>query len=70
MATLYTLTRSLAATVVFNNMMAIIGFVLYDLSLPGSDILGLALDGVAIVVAIAIVGVVRKGRTKSAAGAG
>lgn len=53
--TLYVFTRSLAAAIVFNNTMAIIGFVLYDLSLPGSEALGLLLDSIAIIAVLAVV---------------
>lgn len=56
-ATLYVLTRSLIAAVIYNNMMAIIGFLLYNLSLPGSDFLGLAFDGIAIVAVLGILAV-------------
>ncbi len=53
-ATLYVLTRSLIAAVIYNNMMAIIGFLLYNLSLPGSELLGLVSDGISIVAVLAI----------------
>jgi hypothetical protein len=46
-ATLYAVTRSLLAAVVFNNVMAVIGFVLRDLALPASVPLGLSLGAVA-----------------------
>jgi hypothetical protein len=41
-------------------MMAIIGFLLYDLSLPGSEILGLVLDCIAIIIAVAVVVVMNR----------
>jgi len=59
-AGLYALTRSLVATVVFNNMMAIIGFLLYNLSLPGSEILGLILDCIAIISVITVVLIINR----------
>lgn len=63
----YALTRSLAAAIVFNNVMAVIGFMQADLSLPGSDLLGV---GLAVFVILAGLGVGWVGRAlKSGNGA-
>ena len=47
MALVYVGTRSLAAAVAFNNVMAVIGFVRGGVTLPGSLTVGLALDALA-----------------------
>jgi membrane protease YdiL (CAAX protease family) len=56
-ATFYALTRSLAAAVIFDNLLAVVGFVRNQLSIPGSNLLGLALDAIAIVAVVVIVAV-------------
>ncbi|NQX87332.1 MAG: hypothetical protein HRT77_01580 [Halioglobus sp.] len=45
---IYLLSRSLLAAIVFNNMMALIGFVLNDLSLPVGSLAGAALFALAL----------------------
>lgn len=53
-ATFYALTRSLAATIIFNNVRAITGFVRNGLSITGSNLLGFTIA----VIAIATVSVI------------
>ena len=54
-STFYALTRSLAATVMFNNILAIVGFVRNGQTVAGSNGLGLTLDLIFIVAVIVIV---------------
>lgn len=51
-STFYALTRSLVATVMFNNILAIVGFVRNGQTVAGSNLLGLALDLIFIVAAM------------------
>lgn len=50
----YALTRSLAATAVFNNILAVSGYLLTGMNFYGSDTLGLVLNGIAVFAAIII----------------
>lgn len=59
-AAVYAATRSLAAAVVFDNVMAVVGFKLNGLSLPGPAALGLGLDVVVIVAAVVAVAAGRR----------
>ncbi len=62
-ALVYVGTRSLAAAVAFNNVMAVIGFVRGGVTLPGSLALGLALDALAMgAVASIVLAFSRSGR--------
>lgn len=54
-STFYALTRSLVATVMFNNILAIVGFVRNGQTVAGSNGLGLALDVLFMVAVIVIV---------------
>lgn len=54
-STFYALTRSLVATIMFNNVLAVVGFVRNGQTVAGSNLLGLALDLIFIVAVIAIV---------------
>jgi len=54
-STFYALTRSLVATIMFNNILAIVGFVRNGQTVAGSNLLGLTLDLIFIVAVIAIV---------------
>jgi hypothetical protein len=50
----YALTRSLMATVVFNNIIAVAGYLLTGSTFAGSDMLGVVLNGIAIFAVIII----------------
>lgn len=58
-STFYALTRSLVATIMFNNVLAVVGFVRNGQTVAGSNLLGLALDLIFIVAVIAIVAAMR-----------
>jgi hypothetical protein len=56
----YALTRSLAATVVFNNVLSTAGYLLMGIVLSGSDILGLVLNAIvvfAVIIILMLVGI-------------
>jgi len=56
----YTFTRSLAATVVFTNVLSVAGYLLTDSTLTGSDVLGMVLNGIvifAVVIILMLVGI-------------
>jgi hypothetical protein len=56
----FALTRSIAATVVFTNVLSVAGYLLTDSSLSGSDALGVVLNGIiifAVVIILMLVGI-------------
>jgi hypothetical protein len=56
----FTFTRSLAATVVFTNVLNVAGYLLTDTMLGGSDVLGVVLNGIvifAVVLILMLVGI-------------
>lgn len=56
----YTFTRSLAATVVFTNVLSVAGYLLTDSLLIGSDVLGMVLNAIvvfAVVIILMLVGI-------------
>jgi hypothetical protein len=56
----YALTRSLAAAVVFNNVLATAGYLFWGISLAGSDVLGLVLNAIvvfAVIIILLLVGI-------------